>query len=351
MMKKKISLSVLIAISLLLFVTGVVIAGTVLDMGTVTPSPPIGELNFFAWQKKNEVNGIPTQILTADNFASDEGQGGYQTIGDVRTWLLQVENFDNDDTGDTVKMIFGGLGNSSGNLWTYGFTWDVTVDLTIHTVGNPTSEETCPVIYGIEIAGSDKTVSFWHLPNSTYHVYRATQPSGAGNQLSSGRYNYLRTEITNEFGISTFTDVYSGDSWYVVIRADSDTNELVGCHSEELDPTNVRVLGFTATYLAPARAVELTWTSASEINIFGFNIYRSTNPEVRPNVPLNTKLIQAENLGKLDGNPYTFRDPDVQLGKTYYYWLEVVPLEGRDEIVGFASARTMLEFFFPLLHK
>jgi hypothetical protein len=44
--------------------------------------------------------------------------------------------------------------------------------------------------------------------------------------------------------------VFDGDAWYVVIRADPSSNELVGCHSEIAFPTNVRVIDFSAAYLA-----------------------------------------------------------------------------------------------------
>jgi hypothetical protein len=191
MTTKKFTLSLILALLLSLTIIGIVLAGTTLEFGLVEGNPPVGEVNFFAWLDKPAnilPAGMPQYILTEENYNSDLGEGGYQEFDGLRYWLLQVENFApmTPAVNDKVNMIFGGLGASSGKLWFFDFNWDQLDTSTFHgTVPLSTQNEACPVITNMSYDGSTKNVTFDHLPDSTYHIYRSTQPSGAPNQLSS----------------------------------------------------------------------------------------------------------------------------------------------------------------------
>jgi hypothetical protein len=87
----------------------------------------------------------------------------------------------------------------------------------------------------------------------------------------------------------------------------------------------VRVKDFAA---APcARGVALRW----EVNeaVAGFNLLRETKAAeaVSEPVKINEKLITGR-------SPYRYLDEDAAAGKTYRYWLEVVPLAGPAELHG-----------------
>ncbi len=75
---------------------------------------------------------------------------------------------------------------------------------------------------------------------------------------------------------------------------------------------------------APARIV-VQWTTATEINTAGFNVYRSERAE-GPYTKLNAQLIPASDA--LTGGKYQYEDTTVVSGKTYYYQLEDVEYGG-----------------------
>ncbi len=85
------------------------------------------------------------------------------------------------------------------------------------------------------------------------------------------------------------------------------------------------VLALGACNAAPARIV-VQWTTATEINTAGFNVYRAERAE-GPYVKINPQLIPASTDPVLGGK-YTFEDSDVAPGRTYYYELEDVEYSG-----------------------
>ena len=104
-----------------------------------------------------------------------------------------------------------------------------------------------------------------------------------------------------------------------------------------IPPTAVELLSFTAT--GKLRSVLLSWETASELDIAGFNIYRSKtktgvkkliNPEIIPS------LVYP---GSPTGAVYTYKDKTAKPGVLYFYWLDVVDLEGGTTLYGPVKAR------------
>lgn len=89
----------------------------------------------------------------------------------------------------------------------------------------------------------------------------------------------------------------------------------------------VFVLCLTAcgTSNAPARVV-VEWTTATEINTAGFNLYRGESAE-GPSAKINSELIPAS-PDPLLGGKYRYEDATVVAGRTYYYQLEDVEYSG-----------------------
>ena len=81
------------------------------------------------------------------------------------------------------------------------------------------------------------------------------------------------------------------------------------------------ILSSTAT-----PAVTVDWSTASELNTAGFNLYRSDNKD-GPFTRINTALIPAS-PDPLVGGSYAFTDTQVTAGWTYYYRLEEVETNG-----------------------
>jgi len=71
----------------------------------------------------------------------------------------------------------------------------------------------------------------------------------------------------------------------------------------------------------------ITWETASELNLLGFNLWRGTSLDV-PDVKLNSFVIPAQTPGGTDGAKYSYDDLGITNGPTYYYWLEEVELSG-----------------------
>jgi hypothetical protein len=91
--------------------------------------------------------------------------------------------------------------------------------------------------------------------------------------------------------------------------------------------------------------VALTWATGSEINSAGFNIYRSENVD-GPYVRINPQLIPTS-FDPVTGGKYQHMDMNVVTGRTYYYQLEDVELNGtskRHEPVVIAVSSTSPTF-------
>ena len=81
----------------------------------------------------------------------------------------------------------------------------------------------------------------------------------------------------------------------------------------------------------PATVI-VEWTTESEVNQAGFNLYRSENPQ-GPYVKLNDALIPAS-LDPIAGGSYVYTDTTAIGGATYYYKLEDVELDGTSTLHG-----------------
>ena len=103
---------------------------------------------------------------------------------------------------------------------------------------------------------------------------------------------------------------------------------------------------FDARWLADgiASRVVVSWTTATEIQTAGFNLYRSARAE-GPYTRINTQLIPAKN-DALVGGTYQYFDTRVEAGQTYYYQLEDVEFNGtsaRHKPVTVQTSQTQIE--------
>jgi len=87
----------------------------------------------------------------------------------------------------------------------------------------------------------------------------------------------------------------------------------------------ILAVGMMACNVFASRVV-VEWTTASEINTSGFNLYRSEQAD-GPYIKINTQLIPAS-TDPLVGGKYRYEDTGVTSGRTYYYQLEDVELDG-----------------------
>jgi hypothetical protein len=86
----------------------------------------------------------------------------------------------------------------------------------------------------------------------------------------------------------------------------------------------------------------LKWETASEIDNAGFNIYRSESKDGEY-TQINDSIITTEGSSTV-GATYEFIDTNVQNGKTYYYELQGMDMEGYSSIYGSVSATPIDQF-------
>jgi len=124
--------------------------------------------------------------------------------------------------------------------------------------------------------------------------------------------------LVDTYGTLSFGDVYYYDSYGVVdLITDTGTATLP-----------VELSAFTATYNITNGYTTLAWTTASENDVIGFNVYRSTEDEFDTSKKINAEIIAGHGT-TTEINTYEFVDLDqLNFGATYYYWLESVEFGG-----------------------
>ena len=84
--------------------------------------------------------------------------------------------------------------------------------------------------------------------------------------------------------------------------------------------------------------VVVEWTTASELDTVGYNLYRGENPSGEF-IKVNKELIPSSG-DALAGGDYRFIDPLVKPGKIYYYMLEDVDSLGSTQRNGPITIKT-----------
>lgn len=102
--------------------------------------------------------------------------------------------------------------------------------------------------------------------------------------------------------------------------------------------TLIELTSFAA--LPKSSEVILAWSTESEIDNAGFNLYRA-EAENSNYIRINASLIPAKG-SSTQGASYEFIDSDVQNRVTYYYRLEDIDLSGKSTIHGPVSATPRL---------
>jgi RHS repeat-associated protein len=122
-------------------------------------------------------------------------------------------------------------------------------------------------------------------------------------------------------------------------------------------PTVVRLHSFTARAISvstpgslPASRIVVEWTTVSEFNLLGFNLYRSETIQ-GSRAKLNQNIIPPKTSGATGGAAYDYTDADVTVGVTYFYWLEAVEADGARTLHGPASAtaQAVSMLYLPLV--
>ncbi|MEA3337075.1 MAG: GEVED domain-containing protein [Chloroflexota bacterium] len=98
-------------------------------------------------------------------------------------------------------------------------------------------------------------------------------------------------------------------------------------------PLAVTLADFQAT--AAGDHIQVAWTTVSEVDNIGFNLYRSRSAS-QPGILL--AFVPSIRPGGSSGASYAYQDADVTARQTYWYWLEDVDANGATSLHGPVSA-------------
>ncbi len=141
--------------------------------------------------------------------------------------------------------------------------------------------------------------------------------------------------------ISTYTDA----GWDFVGESANGTGDIWDINSgypiivatpEEDETLPVQLSSFDAIATS-SNTAQLNWSTASEANLLGYNIYRNENMDSQTAQRINSNLITAYNFST--GSDYTYIDDEIEVERTYYYWLESLELSNENCLYGPVSVR------------
>ncbi len=118
-----------------------------------------------------------------------------------------------------------------------------------------------------------------------------------------------------------------------------------------LSPTAVDMAGFGVT--AVESTSQVTWSTASELDIWGFTLLRAET-EDGPFVPVMAEPSLAQSPGIANAHTYHFVDVLPDAARPYWYRLEVHKLSGGSELYGLAgtqAAPTGQKIYLPSLQN
>lgn len=184
----------------------------------------------------------------------------------------------------------------------------------------------------------------------TFEVWLTERPSEVITETTTGGSQYSQAEGFLLLRLEKFnTQWESGDHLVVRIFVD-DGNRAevwVGEGTLTLDNTNpqsmanitlndtddplaVTLATFAAVYTG--EGPKLQWTTLSETNNSGWNIYRSLNEDFSVSMLINPELINGAGTST-EETTYEFLDEtEIIADTTYWYWLESVEATGNTEI-------------------
>jgi len=100
-------------------------------------------------------------------------------------------------------------------------------------------------------------------------------------------------------------------------------------------PTAVVLSDFKA--IGKPLKIKLEWTTESEFEVAGFNLYRAKSAE-GDRVLITPTMIPIQGTDTT-GFTYIYKDKGLKANKVYYYWLETIDTNGNSELFGPVSAK------------
>jgi CSLREA domain-containing protein len=293
--------------------------------------------------------GIPNTV----GIRLDAGSVSNNTIGGTTAAEANIIAFNGTDgirltnTAGTGNSILRNSIYSNGSVGIDLNDDGLTPNDSLDADGGPNSRLNFPfATAALESAGTLTVYFKLDVPAGWYRVELFKNPSGAdpsGN--GEGQVFAGTTNVNHPGGGSVnFNTSFAGIAGDVItatttVCTDGAACSLFGSTSEfgnalTAVPTAVTLMSFTAAALDGA--VDLSWTTGSELNNLGFHLYRSLSSSGPFERITNTPV---PGLGSSPvGATYSHRDTGLSNGATYFYELEDIETTGRTTFHGPVSA-------------
>jgi uncharacterized repeat protein (TIGR01451 family) len=264
---------------------------------------------------------VAAPVLAAeksDILYTDADKSGEFSVGDTVQYVITIANSGTiaatgvafGDTPDVITtLVVGSVKTSQGSV----------------TKGNSAGDTSLSVDIGVIPAAASVTISFQVTINS---------PLTREIIFNQGTVN------SNELPPALTDDPSTpqpGDPTTTVIKP---------------GPLAISLSSFTATRRSGGVAVN--WVTASEINTWGFHLYRSTDGSRTGAARVTATIIPGQGRGQ-GGAVYSWLDRDAQPGVAYSYWLQEVELNGTTYEYGPATAgsspASQHSIFLPVAYR
>lgn len=168
-------------------------------------------------------------------------------------------------------------------------------------------------------SSGDLTITLTSVSNSNVKIWIGLYVSDTENGVPT----LSGTEINLSSAPNSITTTLSPLKAYYIVMKNSNSLTTLYNYTFTLSGAAtlpVELSSFTAV-LSSTNNVSLAWTSQSESNLSGYNVFRNNSNDQQTAVKVNPTTIVATNTST-EAN-YNFTDANVEAGE-YYYWLQSV---------------------------
>jgi len=239
------------------------------------------------------------------------------------TWYIASTNVTPGSPG-TFDMTLGIKANSAGDvgdLGNFNIRGSMSSDLYDFGAGHDPTDIWATGSFSTGVTNPSGTYT-WQL-NGTVSAGSGSQVTTGGISVATVRF-YIQTSTgTSNINLGSLQQTYEDDN---VTVASVSYNNSGG------DVPLPVLMSTMYTEVSSEKGVTIHWSTESEVNAAGFNVWRRDPNEVDYK-PITTEIIPSLGTGSA-GNHYTYSDIHVKEGNLYTYLIEEVSLSGAREFFG-----------------
>lgn len=255
------------------------------------------------------VDNVDTGFVTPYTFTMEEGASATYTV-QMANYTWTPTEFVVTNISENMSCNFVLTWYEDGNAITPpGVTIGsvITIQMTMGTAFFTTGTETPPVN------------TAW---NMGYVQFLTLLGSGPWQITINTTYSFVWV-----VGVGVFTGPFP---MTITIPATKDRDIEIQ-FGEGGDPTLPVELSYFAATLTAENFVNIAWTTQTETNMNGFNIYRNDGSD---NLASANRIAYIPATNTSTTQNYNLIDREVEIGHTYYYWLECIEMNNHSTFNG-----------------